>query len=1043
MLLGMRALLMVVLMCMAILFYTLLRNWPKTVVFRPNGLPLVCVLMATTSRNRFDALVLSVPSLPRTLERNFNYELWIGLDKGETIQPGLAQLAYPVPIHVVEVHNPLRKPGPVFNNISAAAVESGCEYLYRINDDTELLGQWTSKFVKALQGFDPPNVGIVGPTCHEGNSAILTHDFVHRTHHAIFGYHYPSSLTDWWLDDWISQVYGPKRTLKLPDVVVRHHLLPTSYNVTFANQALLHTEVQIGRRSIKSYLGEDVLTYIGQHKQFAKLPDPVIVIFGNHGFLPLMLNFICNLRNFPRTMQHMLMVVPDLGTAQVLLDMRLPFTVGVTDMEVTHSDHDYESTGYKDLLIWRSETLFTLLGRQKRVLCMEADVILYQELVEQPEIMTMTTDLTVYLDPKFIGAGFLLFAPTAQAKRFYSDVVHMLHTKTIMDNDILTKLIQKNSNYSIFDKCRYRSGVFIKYPHEYSCEGPPVIQQLNWVIGLQGKINMAKAHRGWFLTADQKCAQRDLRAVIMTMNRAQSLARLLESVGRSDALIDIHVSVDVEGEVNAGVMDVIKKAQIAWGERGFFTYKVWDRHMGILGNWVDSWEAELYDADLYKAVVLLEDDLEVCPQFAKWFIGAHEAYKDPRVGSVTGQRGQLVARGGGPFTVGNGIKAFAYRLLATWSHSPTHANWVAFRTWMKTKNDDIKPYVDNIIPNDWYRQFEEEGTQDGMWEMWYIKFSELKNSFTVYPWVENGTKTIVCNWREKGLHFDIPVPSCDYPLLENWDKALLLQKPLQFHDWDMKPLSNYLLPRPSKWLCVSGDLYGRTGNQLNAVGYGLWYARHQGWAGLQILTNCSSNEMHCPSFHQWKQNIEIPSNLVFTTERECAETKGWRELYFAQLDARGDPRWAPPIPTAAVRLQAEAAWSGVRASVHGRSFEGYCASMSSICPSRVVNSEHRICDYSKSVIERQPGFNRAKLSLGSFDWRLFTDHQSPPMDQTFSIIDDHPFMVQLWMMVLSDVHIGTPGSSLDYLVWIWKQKMGLPGVMFPLDCYTHPTNQTQ
>ena len=61
--------------------------------------------------------------------------------------------------------------------------------------------------MRQLAKFSPPNVGVVGPTCKEGNSRILTHDFVHKTHLHIFGVHYPPVLMDWWMDDWISHVY--------------------------------------------------------------------------------------------------------------------------------------------------------------------------------------------------------------------------------------------------------------------------------------------------------------------------------------------------------------------------------------------------------------------------------------------------------------------------------------------------------------------------------------------------------------------------------------------------------------------------------------------------------------------------------------------------------------------------------------------------------------------------------------------------------------------------------------------------------------------
>ena len=236
--------------------------------FKPD---LVCVLVASTSRTRSNALVTySVPSLKRTTEPRFLYSLWVGVDAGDAMDPEVDRLAHPIQVHWVSVDNPTEKPGPVFNHISNAAVQYGCDYTYRINDDTELTGLWTSAFVDTLQGFSPPNVGVVGPTCHEGNTAILTHDFVHRTHHTIFGYRYPPSLTDWWLDDWISNVYGVGRTRKLEGVVVKHHLQPTSYEVTFSNHMHLQSELEAGQRLLRDYLGENNSVAITQRPSDAR-----------------------------------------------------------------------------------------------------------------------------------------------------------------------------------------------------------------------------------------------------------------------------------------------------------------------------------------------------------------------------------------------------------------------------------------------------------------------------------------------------------------------------------------------------------------------------------------------------------------------------------------------------------------------------------------------------------------------------------------------------------------------------------------------------
>lgn len=55
--------------------------------------------------------------------------------------------------------------------------------------------------------------GAVGPSCKQGNQRILTHDFTHKLHMEIFEQqYYPPELNDWWMDDWISMVYGSQRT---------------------------------------------------------------------------------------------------------------------------------------------------------------------------------------------------------------------------------------------------------------------------------------------------------------------------------------------------------------------------------------------------------------------------------------------------------------------------------------------------------------------------------------------------------------------------------------------------------------------------------------------------------------------------------------------------------------------------------------------------------------------------------------------------------------------------------------------------------------
>ena len=43
---------------------------------------------------------------------------------------------------LVRVDNKIKKPGPVFQAITRAAYENGADYIYRVNDDTEMATPW-------------------------------------------------------------------------------------------------------------------------------------------------------------------------------------------------------------------------------------------------------------------------------------------------------------------------------------------------------------------------------------------------------------------------------------------------------------------------------------------------------------------------------------------------------------------------------------------------------------------------------------------------------------------------------------------------------------------------------------------------------------------------------------------------------------------------------------------------------------------------------------------------------------------------------------
>jgi hypothetical protein len=215
--------------------------------------PIIAILVPTTSRGfRWKSITqvpvvrFLLPSIAKTVEAGFVFRVYIGYDLGDLYFDSPVHIAGLAKIFKDEVEascerrsircelvlqgfqNTVRKPGPMFNFLSASAIRDGADYVYRINDDTEFRTPWASAFTLQLANFNPPNLGVVGPTCKEGNYRILTHDFVHKTHAYVFGVHYPPVLMDWWMDDWISTVYSKDRTRRMSTVLVVHHLESTS-----------------------------------------------------------------------------------------------------------------------------------------------------------------------------------------------------------------------------------------------------------------------------------------------------------------------------------------------------------------------------------------------------------------------------------------------------------------------------------------------------------------------------------------------------------------------------------------------------------------------------------------------------------------------------------------------------------------------------------------------------------------------------------------------------------------------------------------------
>ena len=238
---------------------------------RSTSRPLVVIVACTKSvetwRTVKDTTLVSrlLPSIDRTITQQergyFAVELLISFDSGDmfwesSTNRDAALAASALPLTFISIRR-MGSPRIPFNEATRAAYEFGASYIVRINDDTEFTSQgWISLAVDELHSFSPPLVGVVGPTCKEGNEAILTHDMVHATHLEIFTDYYPVELNNWWIDDWISSVYGESRTTKLAKWSVSHHTRRHGqrYTVNQTQKELLPLLLERDRGKVRAFI---------------------------------------------------------------------------------------------------------------------------------------------------------------------------------------------------------------------------------------------------------------------------------------------------------------------------------------------------------------------------------------------------------------------------------------------------------------------------------------------------------------------------------------------------------------------------------------------------------------------------------------------------------------------------------------------------------------------------------------------------------------------------------------------------------------------
>ena len=155
-------------------------------------------------------------------------------------------------IKLYKIKDKKGKVGEIWSILAQNAVNDNCEYLYQIGDDIEFkTSNWEHKFINKLK--ETNNVGVVGPT-DINNTKLLTQSFVHKTHLEIFNTFYPPIIENWYIDDWISDVYKPNNYYMFNNINVNNKGGPPRYTINKTIKKDLDKLVQNSKEQLHKYL---------------------------------------------------------------------------------------------------------------------------------------------------------------------------------------------------------------------------------------------------------------------------------------------------------------------------------------------------------------------------------------------------------------------------------------------------------------------------------------------------------------------------------------------------------------------------------------------------------------------------------------------------------------------------------------------------------------------------------------------------------------------------------------------------------------------
>lgn len=147
-------------------------------------------------------------------DKKYNYNFYLGYDDDDQFYLQNHQKIIDhfnnfghenLTISLYKVENMKSKVGQIWSFLAEKAKEKN-HFLYQIGDDISFIDSgWEDIFIENLKKSN--YLGVTGPL-DLNNIKLLTQSFVHILHLEIFGTYFPPEIINWYIDDWIMNVYS-------------------------------------------------------------------------------------------------------------------------------------------------------------------------------------------------------------------------------------------------------------------------------------------------------------------------------------------------------------------------------------------------------------------------------------------------------------------------------------------------------------------------------------------------------------------------------------------------------------------------------------------------------------------------------------------------------------------------------------------------------------------------------------------------------------------------------------------------------------------